>query len=328
MTAACRTRARCRCTRPARIPRRRPATSGRSAAPRSTAVVDRGHLGPTRPRARERRRRRRGRRRCARRGRSGRARCAGRSRPGGCSAGRARAAPGAASALLQVGRVAAVEQAFGMLVLAAGDRGLQRLLAVLGDVARESARPRGVGRPGRRHEQRARSRRSPRCAAALAEVVEVAVQVDVLVRGAPPPREAVGVERVDVQHRHAGVVRGRACQAASPSSATCTPEPQKPSTPWQALLTTSSAWRRRGPSRTTSIASVSPSRPSSGCGASRRRARLAVPRPGTSRAPRRRSARSAGRRLIAASARLGASQASASRTHSVAPSGIRSSLKS
>jgi hypothetical protein len=38
----------------------------------------------------------------------------------------------------------------------------------------------------------------------LAEVVEVAVQVHVLLRHAAPVREAPGVERVDVEHRHAG----------------------------------------------------------------------------------------------------------------------------
>ena len=37
----------------------------------------------------------------------------------------------------------------------------------------------------------------------LREVVEVSVEIDVLVRGAPHMRKPVGVERVDVQHRHA-----------------------------------------------------------------------------------------------------------------------------
>jgi hypothetical protein len=42
----------------------------------------------------------------------------------------------------------------------------------------------------------------------LAEVVPVAVEVDVFVRRSPPPRKPPGVERVHVQHRDAGCSRG------------------------------------------------------------------------------------------------------------------------
>ena len=44
-----------------------------------------------------------------------------------------------------------------------------------------------------------------------------------------------------------------------------TPLPQKPSTPWQALLTISNCLASAGPSRTTSMANTSPSRPGKGC---------------------------------------------------------------
>ena len=182
------------------------------------------------------------------------------------------------------------------------------------------------------HDQRRRARRRRRCAARRREVAEVAVQVDVLVRRPPPPREAPGVEAVDVEHGDAGRAAPRSCQAASPSSATCTPEPQKPSTPWQALLTTSSAWRVRAGRRGR--------RPSP---ASRRRGRAAdaravsTPRPrergrgeelvarlgvalremGAMPSPARR-ARGLGRRVARRRSLTGArSQASASRTQSV-----------
>ena len=77
----------------------------------------------------------------------------------------------------------------------------------------------------------------------LAEVVEVAVQVHVLVGGAPDVRKAVGIERVDVEHGHAAPAARARATARRCSAATCTPLPQKPSTPWQALLTISSLSR-------------------------------------------------------------------------------------
>ena len=106
-------------------------------------------------------------------------------------------------------RVAAVEEAVRMVVLAARDRRLPGLGAALGDEAR--------GGVDRRRIAAARSagtisdgelvvggvaRRLDR------EVAEVAVQVDVLVRRAPPPGEAPGIEAVDVEHGDAGVGRG------------------------------------------------------------------------------------------------------------------------
>jgi hypothetical protein len=53
--------------------------------------------------------------------------------------------------------------------------------------------------------------------------------------------------------------------ALSDNKAFCTPLPQKPSTPWQPLLMTSSRSAFCGPSKATSMASSSPSRPRSGC---------------------------------------------------------------
>ena len=95
----------------------------------------------------------------------------------------------------------------------------------------------------------------------LAEVLEVAVQVHVLVGGAADVRKAVGIERVDVQHGNAEPAARARATARRCSAATCTPLPQKPSTPWQALLRISSLSALGWPSRTTSIASCSPSRP-------------------------------------------------------------------
>ena len=196
----------------------------------------------------------------------------------------------------------------------------------------------GDGRPGGGHQQCGDLVVGRVARQRLAEVVEVAVQVDVLVRGAAPPREAVGVERVHVEHGHAGLARPRRESRRRPSSAICTPEPQKPSTPWQALLTMQQAPARRRRRRAPRPSPASRRRGRAAgarcdCTSSAGRAR---PRPGTCRAPRRSSARRSRTRSIApcafsrspAARRRRPATASARRTQAVAPSGISSSLKS
>jgi hypothetical protein len=104
-------------------------------------------------------------------------------------------------------RVAAEEQAVRELMLATRDGGLVRRLAALGNVGVDGGHVVGRGRPFGRQQQRVQftvggiHRQRP------AEVVKVAVQVHVLVGGAADVREAIGVERVDVDHRHTLVAR-------------------------------------------------------------------------------------------------------------------------
>jgi hypothetical protein len=239
--AACRTRARCRCTRPAGTPRRRRATSGPVRAPRSSCRRrSRSPSGPHQARARARaaassrqakmrspwplgprpvcrsiQPRRAQRRPCS---------CSTWRRSGGSRWARCRRRTGPRDG-----------------VLAARDGRLQRRFAVRGD---DQLLPRG-DRLGPAATRAARSsapaRRRPGFGGQrLAEVVEVAVQVDVLVRRAAPPGEAVGIQRVDVQHRHAGCAAGGVPRRRRSAARRCTPEPQKPSTPWQPLVISSS----------------------------------------------------------------------------------------
>ncbi len=104
------------------------------------------------------------------------------------------------------GCAAAVEQAPRVAVLAAADDGLQGALAVGGHVGVQ-LRLGGGRRPLRGHDGRGHLGVGGVGRQLTVEVVEVAVQVDVLVRGAAPPREAVGVQRVHVEQRHAGGMR-------------------------------------------------------------------------------------------------------------------------
>ena len=76
--------------------------------------------------------------------------------------------------------------------------------------------------------------------------------------------QAIMVGRADAMIADTPAARAWARQSASWAANTWMPEPQKPSTPWQALLTISSFEASAGPSSATSIASVSPSRPGSG----------------------------------------------------------------
>ncbi|MDT4847275.1 hypothetical protein FQZ97_813250 [compost metagenome] len=103
------------------------------------------------------------------------------------------------------GRGAAKKQAVGKRMLPLRHRGLVSRLAVKGDPAVERGRVVRTRRPfgrqqqivqpgvGRVHRQR------------LAEILKVAVEIDVFVRHAAQVRKAVGVERVDVEHRDPGL---------------------------------------------------------------------------------------------------------------------------
>jgi hypothetical protein len=102
------------------------------------------------------------------------------------------------------GVAAGEEQALGLVVLAAADGGLQRHRAVLGDEGGDDLFVLGRRRPVRRHDGMGQFGVAGVDGQRLAEVDEIAVQVDVLLRRAPPPAEAPGVQRVHVQHRHAG----------------------------------------------------------------------------------------------------------------------------
>ena len=125
-----------------------------------------------------------------------------------CSACRGRAAPGGASS---GSRSARRRRRRGR---ADGGTGRPRSPPASA-LAPRSATKRGGGvdrrrirRPGRGHDQR-RDLVVGGVARRLGdEVAEVAVQVDVLVRRAPPPGEAPGIEAVDVEHGDAGVGRG------------------------------------------------------------------------------------------------------------------------
>ena len=129
--------------------------------------------------------------------------------PAEAAAARAVLAQHLAQRLLAPGRRdAAVEQALRVVVLAAGNAPAAGLRAVLGDEPRGRIDRRRIGRPGSRHEQRGELVVGGVARRLGGEVAEVAVQVDVLVRGPPPPGEAVGIERVDVEHGDAGVVSG------------------------------------------------------------------------------------------------------------------------
>ena len=100
------------------------------------------------------------------------------------------------------GRVdAAVEQPLGMGVLAAGDRGLCRLEPALGDVPLQRGLHVGARRPVLGHQQVRDLIVGGTRRQRLRKVLEVAVQVDALVGHAAQPRETVGVEGVHVQHR-------------------------------------------------------------------------------------------------------------------------------
>ncbi len=101
------------------------------------------------------------------------------------------------------GVAAAVEQAFGVFVLAGGNGSLQAAFAVPFGVGGQAGFDFGRGRPGGGHQPVRDlvvawvARQRP------VEVVPVAIQVHVLVRGAAQPRKAPGVERVQVQKGHA-----------------------------------------------------------------------------------------------------------------------------
>src|SRR5664280_1036570 len=103
-------------------------------------------------------------------------------------------------------RRAAEEEAVGMVVLAAGDGLLQRALAAFGDEAVERDHGRLVGWPGFGNDQRRELVVGGVALRPDAEVAEIAIEVDVLVGGAAPPRKSIGVERVDVEHGDAGIV--------------------------------------------------------------------------------------------------------------------------
>ncbi|MNN11175.1 hypothetical protein D3C81_1241220 [compost metagenome] len=105
-------------------------------------------------------------------------------------------------------RVAAVEQAVRMRVLAAADRSLDRWLAVGVEIGVELV----VGRrrwPAVRHQGAGELVVAGvfRQLREVAEVLEIAVQVDVLVGPAPPPGEAPGVDGMEVEQRDAGRFR-------------------------------------------------------------------------------------------------------------------------
>ena len=106
------------------------------------------------------------------------------------------------------GRRAAVEDAAGVVVLAARDGLLQGALAVRLHVGAEPGRGRRVGGPDLGHDE-VGDVVVGRVARRLGgEIVEVAVEVDVLVRRPPPPGEAPWVEAMDVEHGHAGLAGG------------------------------------------------------------------------------------------------------------------------
>ena len=130
-----------------------------------------------------------------------------------------------AQRLLAPGRVApAIEQALRVFVLPAGDGGLQGLGAVLGDELRQPGLDLRRRRPFGRHDQVGQPVVGRVARQRLGEILEVAVQVDVFVRGATQPREAIGVERMDVEQRPRrrvrplhGSPRRRAARSARPS---------------------------------------------------------------------------------------------------------------
>ena len=108
------------------------------------------------------------------------------------------------------GRGAAEEQAVGELVLAARDGGLEGAEPVRGDPAVDGGLVLGIGRPVRRQQQRVQRGVVGVGGQRPAEILEVAVQVHVLVGHAPAEGKAVRVERMQVEHGHAGLVRGGA----------------------------------------------------------------------------------------------------------------------
>jgi len=113
-----------------------------------------------------------------------------------------------AQGLVAPGRcAAAVEQAVGKLVLPAGHRRLPGRQALALNEGLHRGLVGGVGRPLLGQQQRVRAAIAFVHRQRLAEVVEVAVQVHVLLRHAAQVREAVGIQRVDVQHRHASLAR-------------------------------------------------------------------------------------------------------------------------
>jgi len=99
-------------------------------------------------------------------------------------------------------------QALRVRVLPGAYGGLQTAFAVLRCVGLQAGAHRVRRRPGLRQH--------PVCNGVVAgidgqrvlKVVPVAIQVDVFVCGAPPPRKAPGVESVHVEHGHPGRLRG------------------------------------------------------------------------------------------------------------------------
>ena len=118
-----------------------------------------------------------------------------------------------AQRLLAPGRVApSIEQALRVFVLSAGRGRLQGLDAVFGDELRQPGLDLRRRRPFGRHDQVGQPVVGRVARQRLGEILEVAVQVDVLVGGAAQPREAIGVQRMDVEQCHAGA-RGRCMEA-------------------------------------------------------------------------------------------------------------------
>ena len=92
-------------------------------------------------------------------------------------------------------------------MLPPGDGGLPGGLAARGNEGLHRLHVGGVGRPHIGQQQGSYLAVGSVVRQRPGEVVEVAVEIDVFVRGAPNVREAVRVERMDVEHRHAGIAR-------------------------------------------------------------------------------------------------------------------------
>ncbi len=98
-------------------------------------------------------------------------------------------------------------KALGKLMLPARDGGLPGRCAMRGDVGLHRLHVVRLRWPRMGQQQRCHFAVSGVDGKWLAEVVEIAVQVHVLVRGAAQVRKPIGVERMDVQHGHALGVR-------------------------------------------------------------------------------------------------------------------------
>ena len=117
---------------------------------------------------------------------------------------RAMLAHHAADSLVAPGRLgAAEEQAVGEGILTTGHRSLKGLGSALLHELGDGRLVHGVRRPTCRQQQRMQLGIGRVDRQGFGEILEVAVQVHVLVRGAPDMRKTVGVERVHVQNRHA-----------------------------------------------------------------------------------------------------------------------------